>query len=70
VWTTDEGKTMSGSKAVKIGAAILVLSWAPLFIVGGLGISDNPIGLGLLAMAGTALAALWLVVFAIYRAIF
>lgn len=58
---------MRGIKAVKISAVILLLSWVPLLIVGGLGISDNPIGLGLLGLAGTALAALWLIGFAIYN---
>ncbi|RFC67172.1 hypothetical protein DY251_13525 [Mesorhizobium denitrificans] len=59
-------RKMRGIKASKIGAFILLLSWVPLLIVGGLGISDNPIGLGLLGLAGTALAALWLIGFAIY----
>jgi hypothetical protein len=37
-------------KYTAIGLAICIL---PLFIVGGLGISDNPVGLGLLMVTGT-----------------
>ncbi|MCO5063616.1 MAG: hypothetical protein M9924_04280 [Rhizobiaceae bacterium] len=61
---------MRVSTAIKITVALLVLSWLPLIIVGALGISDNPIGLGLLAMAGTMLAAVWLGAFALYRILF
>lgn len=35
---------------LKYTAIALALCWAPLVIVGGLGISDNPVGLGLLAV--------------------
>jgi hypothetical protein len=35
---------------IKYTAIALALCWAPLFIVGGLGISDNPVGLGILAV--------------------
>lgn len=37
-------------KYTAIGLAICIL---PLLIVGGLGISDNPVGLGLLMVMGT-----------------
>jgi hypothetical protein len=39
----------------KISVIGLLVSWGPLFVVGGLGISDNPIGLGLLGLAGSAI---------------
>lgn len=39
-------------KYTAIGLAICIL---PLLIVGGLGISDNPVGLGLLMVMGTPL---------------
>ena len=61
---------MSPRGAMRIAVGILLAGWLPLLAVIVLGTSDNPIGLGLLAMAGTALAALWLIVFAIYRALF
>lgn len=35
---------------LKYTAIALALCWAPLFIVGGLGISDNPVGLGIIAV--------------------
>ena len=35
---------------IKYATIALALCWAPLFIVGGLGISDNPVGLGILAV--------------------
>ncbi len=38
---------------LKYAAIALALCWAPLFVVGGLGISDNPVGLGLLAVLGS-----------------
>lgn len=40
--------------------AVLVLSWIPLVLVGLADPNSNPIGLGLLGMAGTALAVLLL----------
>ena len=42
-------------KYAAIGLAICIL---PLFVVGGLGISDNPVGLGLLMVAGTPVVLL------------
>jgi hypothetical protein len=38
----------------RVGALILVGSWVPLFAVGFMDPASNPIGLGLLAMAGSA----------------
>lgn len=38
---------------LKYTAIALALCWGPLFIVGGLSISDNPVGLGLLAVVGS-----------------
>lgn len=38
----------------KISLIGLLVSWGPLVIVGGLGISDNPVGLGLLGLSGSA----------------
>jgi hypothetical protein len=35
---------------LKYAAIALALCWAPLLVVGGLGISDNPVGLGILAV--------------------
>lgn len=42
-------------KYTAIGLAICIL---PLFVVGGLGISDNPVGLGLLMVMGTPIVLL------------
>lgn len=39
-------------------AVILAASWVPLLIVGLLDPTSNPIGLGLLGMAGTFIAAM------------
>jgi hypothetical protein len=38
---------------IKIGLLILVASWVPLLVIGLLDPSSNPIGLGLLAWAGS-----------------
>jgi hypothetical protein len=39
---------------------VMVASWGPLFVVGTLDPTVNPIGLGLLGLAGTCLAAVLL----------
>ncbi|HEX5453950.1 MAG TPA: hypothetical protein VFX06_09170 [Stellaceae bacterium] len=50
---------------IKTGLAIAVLSWAPLFNVGSLDPTSNPVGLGLLAwvgsLLGSAIAAIGLI---------
>lgn len=38
----------------RISALGFFISWGSLFVVGGLGTSDNPIGLGLFGLAGSA----------------
>lgn len=48
-------------RVVYVALAVLAASYAPLLVVGMLDPTANPIGLGLLAMAGTALAAVLLV---------
>ncbi|MCV0395916.1 MAG: hypothetical protein K5872_06630 [Rhizobiaceae bacterium] len=48
---------MTFGRIAAIGLVGLAICWLPLFIVGGLGISNNPIGLGLLAVVGTPVVA-------------
>jgi hypothetical protein len=48
--STNIGYPSNMSTTIKYTAIALALCWAPLFIVGGLGISDNPVGLGILAV--------------------
>jgi len=42
---------------IKIGVAILVLSWVPLLVTGLAHPDANPIGFGLLGMLGTLVGA-------------
>lgn len=46
---------------IRTGALILLGSWLPLFAVGFMDPASNPIGLGLLAMAGSAVGAVVIV---------
>ena len=39
---------------IRAGIAILFLSWMPLLVAGFVFGQDNPVGLGLLALAGSA----------------
>jgi hypothetical protein len=55
-------------RLVGIAMLLMVASYAPLLIVGMLDPHSNPIGLGLLAMLGTAIAAL-IFGFAVLRAV-
>jgi hypothetical protein len=41
---------------IRAGLMLLFGSWAPLFVVGVLDSSANPIGLGLLALGGSLVA--------------
>jgi hypothetical protein len=41
---------------IRWGAGLLVASWVPIVLVGTLSPDANPIGLGLLAWAGSAVA--------------
>jgi hypothetical protein len=57
-------------RLIYLALLVLVASYAPLIVVGTLDPSANPIGLGLLAMLGTAVAAslaAWAVLRAILR---
>jgi len=45
---------MTLQTVAKISGVGILISWGPLLVIGGLGISDNPIGLGLLGLAGSA----------------
>lgn len=47
-------------RLIYVALAVLAVSYAPLIVVGMLDPSANPIGLGLLSMVGTAVAALLL----------
>jgi hypothetical protein len=49
-------------RLVVVAIAVLILSFMPLLVVGTLDPSANPIGLGLLSVAGTYIALLLLVV--------
>ena len=55
-------------RLVYVALIVLAASWAPLMIVGALDPTANPIGLGLFALAGTAVAA-GLLVAAVARAV-
>jgi hypothetical protein len=57
-----------GMRLVGIAMLLMVASYVPLLIVGMLDPDSNPIGLGLLAMLGTAIAAL-IFGFALLRAV-
>jgi hypothetical protein len=57
-----------GMRLVGIAMLLMVASYVPLLIVGMLDPHSNPIGLGLLAMLGTAVAAL-IFGFAVLRAV-
>jgi hypothetical protein len=46
---------------IRTGALILLGSWLPLFAVGLMEPASNPIGLGLLAIAGSAVGAMLIV---------
>ena len=56
---------------IRIGLLLLVASWVPLLVVGFLNPKSNPIGLGLLAWAGSVVgivvAAVGLVLLAVRR---
>jgi len=52
---------------LRAGILILVLSWVPLLIAGFVLGMDNPIGLGLLAWAGTALGLLVIAIALVVR---
>jgi hypothetical protein len=54
---------------IRIGLLILVASWVPLLVVGLLNPSSNPIGLGLLAWAGSLVGIVGAAVGAILWAI-
>lgn len=57
---------------IRAGLVILFVSWVPLIVAGALG-SDNPIGLGLLAWGGSAVAIVVLgvgVIAAVVRVLF
>jgi hypothetical protein len=45
-------------RLVYLAVVVLAASYAPLLVVGALDPTANPIGLGLLAVLGTAVAAL------------
>lgn len=45
-------------RVIVAAAVILLVSWVPLFVVGFLDPTSNPVGLGLLAMAGTPIAGI------------
>ena len=47
-------------RLVYAALAAVALTWSPLLVVGALDPTANPIGLGLLSLAGTALAVLLL----------
>ena len=47
-------------RLVYAALAAVALTWSPLFVVGALDPTANPIGLGLLSLAGTTLAVLLL----------
>ena len=61
-------------RILQVTAAALVLCWLPLFVVGTLDPTSNPIGLGLLATVGSsfviavaAFAVVGKAVFALWR---
>jgi hypothetical protein len=49
-------------KTIKYAVIAIAVCCAPLLLVVGLGISDNPIGLGFLAVIGTPLVVLTTVI--------
>ena len=54
---------------IRIGLLILVLSWVPLLVVGLLHPNSNPIGLGLLAWAGSLVGLVVAAIGLVLRAI-
>lgn len=54
---------------LKYAGIALAICWAPLLIVGGLGISDNPIGLGLLAVVVSPIVLLVTIIVLAYQAV-